>query len=148
MPNDPEIGRYLSKIHRLQFKYLKPLFDGLPLPPSCFALIKQIGREPGISQKELSKMTHIDEALATRLVKQLKAAQIITKDRNPQDQRAFQLYLTEKGYALLPKIQAALDQWWQILLEDLPIEQLSTYLQIITTRAEALANQEKENYHE
>lgn len=144
MSNNHEIGKYLSRIHRLQLKYLKPLFSDYHIPPSSFSFILSIYKENGISQKHLSDLTRIDEAMTTRLVRQLEAENILYKQRNPHDKRAFQLYLTDKGKSLVPHIQKALDLWWQVLLEDMPTNILEESLETMMKRADIISNQKED----
>ncbi len=139
MSNHHDIGKYLSRIHRLQLKYLKPVFNDLNIPPSSFSFILNIAKSPGISQKHLSALTRVDEALATRLIHQLEANNVVYKTRNPQDKRAFQLYLTEEGNQIVPEIQKALRIWWDVLLADMPIEILEKSLETMTERADTLS---------
>jgi len=142
MINGHGIGRYLSRIHRLELKYLKPIFEKENISPSCFSFILNIHRNPGISQKQLCEITRHDEAIATRLLKSMEKEGFVTKQRNPQDHRAFQLYLTEKGEALYPTIEEALDYWWEYLLEGIPAELLQQNLAIMTERAAELSKKE------
>lgn len=135
MANGHNIGKYLGQIQRLQLKYFKSFFDRYHLPPSCFLFIINIAKQPGISQKQLSNLTHVDEALATRMVQQMEKKKIVHKDRNPKDKRAFQLYLTDEGKALLPSINNALDQWWECLLDNIDIDVLEHSLQMMTEHA-------------
>lgn len=144
MSSSHGIGGNLSRIHRLQLKYLKPLFDSQGLPPSCFPFILNLHLHPGISQKQLCDITKVDEAIATRLLKNMETLGFVTKQRNPADHRAFQLYLTAQGESLYPKIHDALDLWWRYLLDGLPSDVLSQSLATMTERAAELANQKEE----
>lgn len=144
MENDQNIGKYLSRIQRLQLKYMKPMFESLGIAPSCFSFILNIHYHPGISQKQICEITKHDEAIATRLIKQMEKNGFVKKERNPKDHRAFQLYLTERGETLFPQIQSKLDAWWEVMLEDMPVELLDQALSTMTSRAILLANIEKE----
>ena len=64
---------------------------------------------------------------------------MVYKTRNPQDKRAFQLYLTEEGNQIVPEIQKALRIWWDVLLADMPIEILEKSLETMTERADTLS---------
>ena len=137
-----KIGRNLSTIHRLEREFLKPILETYDLPPNSFSIILNIGKEEGLSQKQLCERIGIDEALITRVVKTLIQKQIIYKKRNTNDLRAFQLYLTDKGKELYPSIQQRLDLWWKTLLQDLPEELLESYIQTMTKRAKALLKED------
>lgn len=147
MPQRPAIGRYFGRIHRLQMKYLKPLFDPYHLSPTCFSFILNIGYQNGISQKQLSDLTQVDEAFSTRMIRQMEMAGLVRKERNPQDKRAYQLYLTDEGQSLLCPLQKALDQWWDDLLKDIPIELLERSLQTIAHRASQKINEKESENH-
>ena len=138
-----KIGKNLSSIHRLEREFLKPILEEYHLPPNSFPIIINIGKEEGLSQKQLCDRIEIDEALVTRIVKTLISQEIIYKKRNTNDLRAYQLYLTDLGKTLYPKLQNRIDLWWSILLQDLPEELLANYIQTMTQRAKDLLKEEK-----
>ena len=147
MINEHGIGKYLSRIHRLELKYLKPIFEQENIPTSCFSFILNIHHNPGISQKQLCEITQHDEAVATRLLKSMEKEGFVLKQRNPQDLRAFQLYLTDKGEVLYPAVKEALAHWWDYLLEDVPAEALQKNLEIMTERAIDLSQEKERKKH-
>ena len=138
-----KIGKNLSTIHRLEREYLKPILDEYHLPANAFSIILNIGKEEGLSQKQLCERIGIDEALITRLVHKLEDEKIIMKKRNTDDLRAYQLYLTDLGKEILPKIENRLGIWWKTLLEDLPQDLLEQYIETITQRAKQLTKEDK-----
>lgn len=139
------IGKNLSQIYRLQREFLKPVLEPYHVPSNAHAFILTIGRNPGISQKQLCEKIQMDEALATRLVRKLEEQNIIYKKRNANDLRAFQLYLTDKGHQLFPAVEARLELWWDTLFKDLPRDYIEDYVQTMTQRANQLLKEEKNN---
>lgn len=138
-----KIGKNLSTIHRLEREYLKPVLEEYHLPANAFSIILNIGKEEGLSQKQLCERIGMDEALITRLVHKLQDEKIIIKKRNTNDLRAYQLYLTEIGKEIYPKIQSRIDIWWKTLLNDLPQELLENYINTMTDRANKILKEEK-----
>lgn len=139
------IGRNMTKIHRLELKYLKNTFKEIELSPSCFSFLMVIFHHPGISQKQLCEMTQMDEAIATRLVKDMVKKEYLIKEVNPKDHRAFQLTLTSKGKKIQPKIEKALKLWWDTLLEGLPVELLENSLIQLTQKANQIIEIKEKN---
>jgi len=137
------IGKNLAKIHSLQRSYLKPILDPYHVPANSFSIILNIGRNEGISQKQLCEVINMDEGLVARLVKKLEEQEIIYKKRNTNDLRAYQLFLTEIGKELYPQISLKLQKWWDTLLLDLPQDLLNEYIITMTQRAVELLKEEK-----
>ena len=138
-----KIGKNLSTIHRLEREFLKPILEEHHLPANAFSIILNIGKEEGLSQKQLCERIGIDEALITRLVHKLEDEKIIVKKRNTDDLRAYQLYLSDLGKEIFPKIENRLNIWWHTLLKDLPQDLLETYIETMTNRAKQLTKEDK-----
>ena len=60
----------------------------------------------------------------------------VRRIRSEQDSRKYALYLTEKGQELIPVIRAALEAWWDKILQDFPQEQQEYLLPLIKHMSE------------
>jgi DNA-binding MarR family transcriptional regulator len=65
----------------------------------------------GINQNQISRELNVDKAMSARTVKQLITLGYIKKEEDPQDSRAFNLFLTDKAKAVIPKLREKLLQW-------------------------------------
>ena len=76
---------------------------------SQYFYILKIHDNPGLTQKALGESEFIDQSNVTRAIKQLIVQGFVKRHQNPDDKRAYQLTLTEKGTAIYPQILQILD---------------------------------------
>ena len=83
----------------------RPLLEKLNLTYPQFLVMMTLWRREGRTVKELGKTLFLDSSTLTPLLKRLEAAGLVTRTRNPKDEREVLLHLTEQGRGL--KGQAA-----------------------------------------
>ena len=71
------------------------------LPPGRFALLTLIGRNPGISQTELSQANGRDKSSLTPVVEDLVRRGLVERKRMDSDRRAYSLNVTPAGKKVL-----------------------------------------------
>lgn len=76
------------------------LFEPLGLSVDKYRSLVAIARLPGCNMKELSQVTSIDRTTLTRMVDQMVAAGLVTREHAVRDRRVVQLDLTVEGMAL------------------------------------------------
>lgn len=59
--------------------------------------LKEIHENPGISQEDISQGYHIDKGSVSRAVKKLSDSGFVNIEANPDDKRAYRLFLTDKA---------------------------------------------------
>ena len=64
---------------------------------SRYELLSQLYKVEEINQSTLQKLVNIDSAAVTRHLKQLEASGMVTKRRNPEDNRVIFVSLTDEG---------------------------------------------------
>ncbi|MGM0898068.1 MAG: MarR family winged helix-turn-helix transcriptional regulator [Bacillota bacterium] len=64
---------------------------------SRYELLSQLYKVDEINQSTLQKLVNIDGAAITRHLKQLEASGMVTKRRNPEDNRVIFVSLTDEG---------------------------------------------------
>ena len=78
----------------------RPLLDKLGLTYPQYLVMVTLWNSDGQTVKELCKTLFLDSSTLTPLLKRLNAAGLVTKTRNPKDEREVFIHLTEKGHAL------------------------------------------------
>lgn len=78
---------------------------------------------PGISQKELADRLEVTPAAISQAVRALLAADLVERHSDPQDTRAWQLYLSPYGQNLVKGVLATQRQAVATLLSGLPLEE-------------------------
>ena len=74
------------------------------LTPEQWALLNRLGEKDGVTQRELSERTFKDQPNTTRILDKLEKKKLIRKANNPEDRRAFIVFLTDKGKEVRNKI--------------------------------------------
>ena len=78
----------------------RPVLEPMGLThPQYLVMLALWGREP-LSVTELSRMLELDAGTLSRLLKRLESAGLVTRARNPADERSLAVGLTPQGRAL------------------------------------------------
>lgn len=78
----------------------RPLLDKLKLTYPQYLVMVTLWRRDGRTVKELGKTLFLDSSTLTPLLKRLEAAGLVSRTRNPKDEREVLLHLTQDGRAL------------------------------------------------
>lgn len=78
----------------------KPVLDPLGLTHPQYLVMLALWEFAPMGARELSEQLHLDPGTLSPLLKRLEKAGLITKERNPQDERAIIINTTEDGAAL------------------------------------------------
>lgn len=99
-------------LHRLLHAYKRALRDahraaGIELPISHVRALKGVAYLPACTVQAIAERMHRDKSQITRVVKELRAAGLAQAAADPHDARARLLTLTDRGRALLARIEDA-----------------------------------------
>lgn len=72
-------------------------FDGILLYPVETHIIKIIGNHNGITTSEIANTLKRTVSACSQILKKLEKKELIVKEKNPNNNRKYHLYLTEKG---------------------------------------------------
>lgn len=72
----------------------------LDLTPPDVHVLKLIDEQRGLNLQDLGRQMCRDKALITRKIRELEGRNLVRRERNPSDQRSFQLFLTDEGLAI------------------------------------------------
>ena len=82
----------------------------LGLSSSQVTIIIETCKNSGISQTELVKRLSHEKSVVAKAIAKLIAAGYITREQNPKDKRAFNLFPTEKAQEVYPTLVEQGDQ--------------------------------------
>jgi DNA-binding MarR family transcriptional regulator len=77
---------------------------GYDVTPEQWALLNLLWEKEGLSQVELADQTFKDKPNVTRMLDVLERKQLLFRQRDEADRRAFKVYLTEEGRSLKDKL--------------------------------------------
>lgn len=110
MPKSTEpqdtFGFLIHDVARLLRKNFNRRVQSFGLTQEQCRVIVHLSRQEGIQQVDLAERLEIKPITLARLLDKLEENGLIERRRNPDDRRAFCLYLTRAGHPVLKKILA------------------------------------------
>ena len=116
------MGRILNDsfgfiLNRTNTKLKNELFQRFKkhnITPEQWSILNCLWEKEGITPKELADSLIKDKPNTNRILEKLQMKELIVRKPHPIDKRAFQVFLTEKGWALrehlIPKDKELLDK--------------------------------------
>lgn len=101
-------GFLFSKVSWQLSLLLQPVFDDLSINDKQAGIILIVGDQEGITQKEVGLIQQIDRTTMTKLIDELERKDMVERRVNPKDRRAYGLYLTENGIAVLKILEISI----------------------------------------
>ena len=108
-----------SKIFRNTQMYLDKVLKKYGLSSGNFRYLFIIEVNEGISQNRLSREIGNDKAMSARTITKLVKAGFVKKVEDQNDARACNLYLTDKGRDVIPKLHNEIAAFEQVITGDL-----------------------------
>ncbi len=94
------LGFLLAKSYQRGYALFKAPLEKYHLTPKQFSLLAFLWKQDGLSQVELSEKCQIDRTTIGGLVDRLQEQGYVRREPHPEDRRAFQIRLTDRGTAL------------------------------------------------
>lgn len=150
---DKTIQDLLMIFIRLYFVKIYNQADAYGLHPGQVAVMKELSKKEGMSQKELADALHIKPPTVAVSVKRMEKSGFIKRQQDEFDQRMSRLYLTENGKNICDEMLKIVDDNEKILFAG--FEEGEVYLfkrflkQMIDNLANSLPDDMKEvDFHE
>lgn len=99
-------GFLIHDVSRLLRKNFNRRVQSLGMTQEQCRVILHLSRNEGMQQVELAELLEIKPITLARLLDKLQESALIERRRNPDDRRAFRLYLTPGAHAVLQDILA------------------------------------------
>lgn len=137
--------KYINRISRCSslFKNGKLEHEGLNVYQHVY--IRNICKEPGISQDYLAKSIYVNKSSVTRQLALLEQNGFITRTPSDKDRRVMQVFPTKKAFNILPEIKKLSAEWESAITADLTDKERGLILPIlerIMEKAAEKVNQE------
>lgn len=122
-------------LHRLLHAYKRAMREaylngGIELPITHVRVLKGIGHLPACTAQAIAKRMRRDKSQITRIVKELRAAQLVRAQADPEDARSRILAPTGAGVALLERIAEAERDAGARMVEGLPPEAVDEFVRL------------------
>ncbi|MCY1433154.1 Multidrug resistance operon repressor [compost metagenome] len=105
--------------------------EGLDLTPPDICLLELIGSAAGLSLQDVGRQMSRDKALITRKIREMEDRGLVRRERNPNDQRSFRLFLTDSGKVVDQQARAILARTHDSLFATLDAEEKATVARLL-----------------
>lgn len=120
---EKSVGRLVSILYRKNQVYLNQGLKPFDVTAAELPLLLYLYKHEGVSQDALSNYTLIDKASTARMIQSLLNKGFINKEKDKEDRRANQIFLTSKSWLIKDGICKVLAGWNDLLLGELTQEQ-------------------------
>lgn len=117
------VGKYISLSWRHMQAYMAKRMEPLNIGVGQYVYLFRLYSEDGQSQQSLSDELLVDKAATVRAINKLEEAGYVVRKPDPADKRSFQIFLTDKGRNIRPKLEEIVEDVLEILLKDLSMEE-------------------------
>ena len=133
---EKELGRIIKRASRLLSQNLQSELNSLEIRITVeqWSLLFVLWEEEGLSQTELGERAFKDKPTTARMMRILEKRNLLKRERNDADKRAFHLFLTEKGKEIveetIPLAQKVLNKAQKGLTQQ-KVSELKNMLEIV-----------------
>lgn len=122
---DESFGRYISVIYRHLQILLNNRLNSYGVGSGQYIFISAIYKNPGVSQKDLTKLIKIDRATTAKALLKLEQNGYIDRIKDKDDKRYHKLYLTKRGKDFIPILNEIQDDLTNILSQGMSEDEYS-----------------------
>ncbi len=133
------IGFLLGSTYRKVSNMFSSRLKEYDITPEQWSILYYICAKEGMNQKELATHAYKDQPTTARILDVLYRKQLIRKEMDPHDRRAFLVYPNEEGRELMQKVHAIEEEHNHDIAKLITperMEQLNTLLQELRSRLE------------
>lgn len=140
------IMKYINRVYRASVMDRENEFSNVGLSGQQLSYLLLICRNPGISQDEIAKRLYVNKSSVTRQLTQMEKNGYIDRRVSQNDKRSKRIYPSKKALDIYPSVIEYLDQWNELLCEDLDLdhEKVVNLLSQLAKNATGLVNEKRE----
>ena len=124
-------GMSICRTARKLHQHLEHCFQPYDVTPGQWSLVRQLQETPGISQKQLADLLEKDQNNVKALVDRLVRKNLVERRRSLEDQRAFELFLTDSGHACFDRVVSVDDTFMDSVLTGLSPAEIDTFTRLL-----------------
>lgn len=99
------IGFLINDTARLYRRTLDGTLRDLGMTSLQWRTVARLRREPGMRQSELADLLEVEPITLSRMIDRLADSGMVCRKPDPNDRRAWNLYLTDKADSLIRRLQ-------------------------------------------
>jgi DNA-binding MarR family transcriptional regulator len=106
--------------------------------PAYGSLLVPLFEHDGLHMGELARRAYLSKQTVTTLIRTMEASELVRREQDPLDRRAFRIYLTDRSHSFRPVAEKVLNELDGIVAASLNPEQIA----ILTDTLKTLMNLE------
>ena len=126
-----EVGGYLSILYRQRQNYIKEKLLNYDIGLTDYPLILILDKSEGLSCNEISKIFFINKSLVSKGSSKLIALGYLKQEKDLNHRQRVNLYLTQAGKEIAPKIREISNTWEEQMMKDLGKEERESFEKIL-----------------
>lgn len=112
------LGKYLSDLNRDFIKHIDIKLQEYQLTLNMWRCMMSIQKNKECNLKDIAELLGVDRAIITRNIKKLESLNYIIKEKGSNDNRFFDLCVTEEGLSILNSINEYQYKWYEKVTKD------------------------------
>lgn len=108
-------------------------------------VVLEVDDHPGTAAKQLVKLLGVDKGYLSRVIRQLTVDGQLTRHQDPDDRRAWQLFVTDQGHQLARVVNEHSNKRVQKLMQQVPTDRQQEVLDSLELLQNALDQLRKED---
>lgn len=133
----PHPSYLLWQVSHHSFRILDEVLAPLELRARPFAFMLLLRQHGSVSQQELATIAGVDPSTVVTIMDAMERAGLAERRRNPEDRRAYRLFLTPHGESMLSRAEQHLAQYEERLLQPLSERERKSLVRLLTKVLEA-----------
>lgn len=113
----------IAHIYRSHIAYMVKELEAYRVGSGQFEFLLFLYHKDGVSQETLAKLLKVSKATSARAIRDLEKEGYVYRQRDEHDNRAYKVYLTEKGKEMRNVIFEKLTSFMDFLFSDFTLEE-------------------------
>jgi len=126
------IGRLLAHIHKRTRRYMSEKLEPYGIGGPTYGFLFYLYNQDGLTESDITHHMLVDKATTTRAISKLEALGYVERQQDPDDRRAFKVFLTPKAHKLKPRLDQVRDEWVQFVMGDFDRSERMLFLDLLT----------------
>lgn len=129
------LGKWIAVLHKYRRSYVNKKLEPYGFSGGQFAVLLALSRHDGVNQEEIAEHLKIDKTMAAKAIKKLEGNGYILRKRDQFDGRAYNVFITHKGWELVPFIKKTVLDWENAVISGLTEEEYRTVERLLAKMA-------------
>ena len=132
--------KYIGLNYRHYSQILTKEMQSLNIGSGQYVYLFLLYEKDGVSQQELSNRLLVDKSATKRALEKLEINGYIYRQNSSSDKRVTEVFLTQKGKEIKPKLDSILEKTENKLLKNLNKEERETFLKLLNRAFDGISN--------